>query len=455
MKRLLIAFAALVVTGAGDLAASESTVSRETSPSGITYTLIQMPDADRVSIRMAWKTDWVYRDDTHPLAPQIGTQLLLAGGAEGYAPGEAGELFEDMQVGSQLSPMPDHIYGELHFPLAELDEAIAIANAHLRAPDLDDRWLARIRDGMVERITEGQRMPLDKAARALRWAVLGDQPLRRGLSLDEPGDLDGITRADVQAWQEETITGDPASVVLAGNLDREAAGAAIDALLEGTPEATATEPGSATGDFSPRRILLHRPDVRATQLLLAAPIPPVREGQDTEDLLILGALGQGDQSVLFQAVRNEMRASYQFGAGLAAYNRDMRILVMTGALEDARLAEAEEVVRGAYAEFRDAGIGDALEARRANLLTVLRQGQRLPQQVSSGALHGDVNEQDPTRVVRLVEEVEALTQADILERLAEAYPAAEDLIVVAVSPDPDSLPGACVISEPREAVDCP
>ena len=39
-------------------------------------------------------------------------------------------------------------------------------------------------------------------------------------------------------------------------------------------------------------------------------------------------------------------------------------------------------------------------------------------------------------------------------RLRNDFPAPDGFVVIAVSPDADGLPGACVIKTPRESMDC-
>jgi zinc protease len=61
----------------------------------------------------------------------------------------------------------------------------------------------------------------------------------------------------------------------------------------------------------------------------------------------------------------------------------------------------------------------------------------------------------PGRALQMPEELDAVTETSLLERLRAAYPAPDDFIIIAVSPDVDALPGACVIATPPEAAACP
>jgi hypothetical protein len=62
--------------------------------------------------------------------------------------------------------------------------------------------------------------------------------------------------------------------------------------------------------------------------------------------------------------------------------------------------------------------------------------------------------QDANLALTLSSLLDKVTGATIEARAASAFPKAETLIVLAVSPDASALPGACVITSPAEAVNC-
>ena len=158
-------------------------------------------------------------------------------------------------------------------------------------------------------------------------------------------------------------------MIVAGGREAKAAGDALEALLDGLPDVTPALAQQITPDCSPRRILLHDPTARVTNLAFLGPLPPTEAGAELEDLILIHALGGNDQSVLFNAVRTELRASYGFNAGIANYTRDHRFFYMAGEVETAKLADAERVVREAYGSFRQAGTLDELAERKTPFAT--------------------------------------------------------------------------------------
>ena len=61
---------------------------------------------------------------------------------------------------------------------------------------------------------------------------------------------------------------------------------------------------------------------------------------------------------------------------------------------------------------------------------------------------------DSSRTLKLLEEIEAITDESIAERVSSAFPKPDDMMVVVDSPDENALPDACVITTPEAALGC-
>lgn len=430
--------------------------SQQVSPKGVAYTLLHLPDQDDVSIHIAWPTDWAYRSDVNPAAPYVGSELILSGGAEGYPAGEVGERFADLNVVGELYiSVADNVIGELTFNRNDIDEVIAIANTHLRAPTLDEKWFERTQSGLEQEMVEAKSQPIHKVFDTARWAVFGHQPLREAISLDVPDTIRRVSPSEVEEWHQETITGIPEAVIIAGEISAKEAGRALDKLLHGLPdvEASSQKP-EAISDFSPKRILLHVPDSEFTFISFIGQIPASSEPGEISDYLIADALGGGEHSSLFQAIRGELRASYDFEAGISNYTRDRRFLYMSGQVEGAKLDQVAKVVRKTYLDLLREGLdgvlGNLKEPYREHFTTLPEYIVDLARSELQNALDG----YEVGRSLSLNDELSQITEDEILKRLAQVYPRPDDFVVIAVSPDPSALPGACVIKTPQEALDC-
>ncbi|WP_299403654.1 insulinase family protein [uncultured Roseobacter sp.] len=453
MKHFAVAvIASLVLSGCSDDAPSSNT---ETSPGGIDYVRLYIPEAEVVAIQIAWPTDWPLREDANQAVPYIGADLILAGGADGFPASEVVEMFADLQVTGRLSVTSDNVLGSLVAPKENLGKAFEIANAHLRAPLLERGWFEGIQQSFAANMAEASAAPAHQGFAAVRWAVLGDIPLRRALSVDPPEQITSATPEDVASWHRETIVRNDAKIVIAGAIDAEEAGAAIDDLFAGLPAAGARVAKTPSTDFTPRRILLHVPEANTSTLSFVAPMPPMRDGGELEDIILVSALGEGKDSVLFEAVRTQLRATYGLSAHLDAYTRDIRLLYFGGEVETSKLAQAATIVQEAYASFREVGPPQGfLESLEGPFVAQSKKTAADPVAASTSALMALLDDQDPSVALDLASALDRVTSETLRQRLANAFPAAQDFIIVAVSPDADALPNACVISKPRDVTDC-
>lgn len=353
-----------------------------------------------------------------------------------------------------LSPSAGFLFGSLVVPKEHLHDALKVTNAHLRAPALAENWLDRIKGGFAAKIAEITSKPETEAFNALRWAVLGDTPLRRSLSVDPPEQISAVTRADVERWHRQTMLRNTAKIAIAGPVSTKEAGRAIDALFAGLPEGKTPGIVPPKANFAPRRILLHVPDANVSSLTFVAPLPPTRDGGEFEDLIIITALGGGDQSILFDSVRTRLRASYGFEAGAGVYSQDLRFLTMSGQVETAKVGEAESVVREAYTDFRKSGPSGDLRERKVPFATAAENNKSNPSTNALDAVISMLDGKDPANAIRLKNRLDKVTEESVKARLDKIYPSPDSFVVLAVSPDANALPGACVIKTAAEAVDC-
>ncbi|MCY1708415.1 hypothetical protein [Pannonibacter sp. SL95] len=153
MKHFAVAaFAMILLAGCQEGEKLDATI--ETSPAGIEYARLYIPEAEDVAIQIAWPTDWALRDDVNQAVPYIGKDLILAGGAEGFPPGEVVETFADLKAKGMLSVTADYLHGQLIVPKDNLDKAVEIATAHLANPTMDQGWFDRVQQSLASKVAE-------------------------------------------------------------------------------------------------------------------------------------------------------------------------------------------------------------------------------------------------------------------------------------------------------------
>jgi zinc protease len=428
----------------------------EKSPGGIEYLRVMIPSADDTVIRIAWPSDWAFRAEANQAVPFIGVDLILAGGAEGHPAGEVVETFADLRAeGSLWVNNNDHVMGVLTAPKENFSAAVKIANAHLRAPLLAQDWFERMRDQDAADMAEAAAKPFNKGLDALYWSALGDSSLRRMLAYETSDEIAAATRDEVVQWHRETFFRSPAKIVIVGDVTASEAGMAVDGILEGLPDGKVFEPQKAEVNTTPKRILLHLPDAQTTNLLFVAPISALSSHfHESEEFVLLNALGGDDTSVLFDAVRTKLRATYGFSAGTFQVSSDQRFLVLYGDVETAKVTEVERVVRDTYAAFRNAGPDGDLQRGKEPFLANVRENENDPSVRSMTVLLSEILGHERGSAFDMKPGFESVTADSLKARLQSSFPDADDFTVLAVSPDGEALLGACVVSKPAEAVGC-
>jgi len=264
----------------------------------------------------------------------------------------------------------------------------------------------------------------------------------------------GVTREMVTEWAETAFQRNGAVVAIAGDITATDAGLYIDQLFEGLPEGEAKVVGSSKADYSAKRIVFHAPDSQTSTLSLIGKLPPAKEGSYYQDQIIANAISGGWESGVFGAVRTELRAAYGFYAGVDGMTSEHRILIMTGQVETAKLAEAEQKAREAYAQFRAEPTIKKLSALTKPYVTGLKEDYKDTGSMAYDAMISKIYGMDSSRALKLLDEIDAITEESIKQRLDTAFPKADELMVIVNSPDAKVLPEACVITAAKDALDC-
>jgi len=406
-----------------------------------------------ITITVAWPSDWSYQAANHPAVPYIGSEAILSGGTEALKPQELLEVFNDANASGWLGAGADYLYGELSFPREYTDEVVPLAAEMLATPQLDPAWISRIASGFRANQEEMQAQSTTQMWMAARKAIFGDEPLLNYLSLPDTEDITNVTPDMVRAWHSETLTQDVPVIVVTGAINASDAGQAVDTMLGQLPERAEPEPQNAIANFAQRTILLHLPDAEKSTMGFIGQLPPTSEGGDLVDLIAVQMLSSAE-GPLFNAVRTEMRATYGLQAAYANFDRATRILVISGEIETEKLAQAHEVILKTYKDFRSDPKLDGLGSIRDSLADGTDQNVSYVDAAARTIRELALDGQDPKITPKLGDAIRAISPEDVQQRLLQAFPEADDLIVVVASPDANALPGACVITAVSQVTSC-
>ncbi len=409
---------------------------------------------DKITITIAWPMHWAYEAKNNPAVPYVAADTILNGGTKALAPQEVLEFFNDKDARGRFYVRANHAFGELTFPEEYLEEIVSIASEMLSTPQFDEAWIERIKKGLSANTTQAQTKIARRMEAVARLAILGEGALDDFLSLSDLDAIDKVEVDDLRRWHAETIVGSGLTIAVTGAISREDAAKAIDRLLFALPEGRDRSAPAVEADFSPKTILLHLPDAEKSILGFFGRLPPSAEGGYLTDLLALRFFARPVDGPLFDAVRTVLRASYGFDAGYMNYGRAIRIMFISGEVESAKLGEATASILNRYEDFRTKpDLTDFAAMRRdfvggstRNVQYVDIAARRILQLALDGHETGDAP--------RLGELLNDIRLDIVIERLSRVFPSRDELIVVAVSPNADALPGACVITRIEMAARC-
>lgn len=427
-----------------------------TSPNGQEFAFLARPDAEIVAIQIAFPMDWTLDQGRNPAVAHIAADVMVAGGAEGFSPEEVLETMQDLGAEAFLYPEMTSLRGGLNVRPEHLDGALTLANAVLRAPRFEETWMRRSIDSFVSDFADFNAQSATQGYYALRLAMMGDTAYVEGQSLTDGAAIAAVTAQMARDWHAETIKSGRVLVAVSGPITAKQAAEAVDKLFAGIPRAEGGFSDPMPRPYQARQILLHVPQAEKTTLTMVAPIPPSVGTADYQDILGVLALSGDDQSLLFQGVRNELRASYGLNAALDMYARNNRILAISGEVDTDKTAATRDMIVKIYGDMATVPLDPAQLTRWKDLLSdgftqsIDDTTNRATVMVTS-MLQG----LDPFLFEKTPEWLASLDAQSVMRRYAQDYPTPQQVTIMAVSPDAAALAGACVITEPRAVLDCP
>jgi predicted Zn-dependent peptidase len=208
----------------------------------------------------------------HPAVAELLTETLFAGTAERDRVGIDDEL---AAVGADLGASVDperllvHGSGLADGLPAILDVLADVLTGAVHA----DREVARERERLVERIAVARAQPRTVAREALQRVRYGDHPITREMPTGEA--VATVTAEQVRAVQAAGLLPRGSLLTLVGDIDPDAAAAAVAAALGGwTGDGTAVELGAPPAPPAGDVHLVHRPGSVQSQLRLSGPAVP-------------------------------------------------------------------------------------------------------------------------------------------------------------------------------------
>ncbi len=453
MTKALLASAVLALQMTESFAASPS-IDEHLSAGGARFVLASVPEAEDLVIQVAWPVDWAVDRTINQVAPILATTSQFASGAEGYDPGDFFALLEGAGAEARLTVDQDFAYGTVLSPLGDAEDVLAAVNAHLRRPRFDEAWFRRYRDSFRDFLAEKQNGRPWLAFDAIYWAAFGDHPFRRTAVFRDLDAARNVARSDLASWAAATYTSAPHALIVAGDVDAVKAGRLVDLLLRGLPGKPVPRASLPVGVPKVGKVLIHAPHAEDSYAAIIGAVTVPSEWPRHHDGFIQWTLSHSGGGILNDAARGSLRAAYFIDAEVGEFHYDSHFLLIHGSVDTAKAGAAVEKLLQVYDGYVKSPLTEGLERFRSRTQESSSRNLSDPIDLAHAALKAVLRGHDVAVIQERLASAEWLTPEEVRKRVREGYPDAGDLLVVVVSPDPDALPGACVIEAPKEVLEC-
>ncbi|UYN94396.1 MAG: insulinase family protein [Enhydrobacter sp.] len=347
---LLWASAAILVTGR----AWAIDIKEVTTPLGIKAWLVEDRNVPIVTLSFSFA-------DGTALEPrqQKGVTSLMASLLTDGAGALDAQAFrrrqEEASASLSFGASLDRTTGSLRTLSAKRDEGFELLRLALDAPRFDEDMLERRRAQFIAGLNQAEQRPASVAERTLSEIVFAGHPYATDSSGMREA-LRTLTRDDVKSRATAVLDRTGMVVAAVGDIDEADLSRLLDRTFGMLPAGAAkpSPPGWAP-PMRPRTVVVERP---VPQSAVRIAVPAVtRNHPDWFPASVMTHIlgGGGQQSRLFDEVREKRGLAYGVSAGLRP-NTKASLLVVSTASANERVAEAIRVIRGEMARLRDDGV---------------------------------------------------------------------------------------------------
>ena len=333
-----------------------------TTPLGIKAWLVQDKSAPAVSLSFSFAGGTA----SDPVGQMGVTNLmatLLTDGAGSLSAQAFRQRQEDAAASLGVSASLDRLGGTLRVLSANREEGFELLRLALTEPRFDADMIEQRRAQVIASINQANQRPGSVAGRTLMETEFAGHPYANNPD-GAPDELRKLTREELKRRAAALLirngliiaaVGDIEEAELARLLDR-----AFGSLPLGVPPALPPEWKPPT---KVRTVVVERPVPQSTALLALPGI--ARDDPDWYAALVLNHVlgGSGQQSRLFNEVREKRGLAYSASSSLRVYKRAALLVVSTASANE-RIAEAIRVVKAELTRLRVDGpteqeLGDA------------------------------------------------------------------------------------------------
>ena len=283
---------------------------------------------------------------------------LLTDGAGPFAAQAFRQRQQDAGASLGFSASLDRLGGSLRVLSANREEGFELLRLALTQPRFDTGMLEQRRAQTIASLNQSNQRPGTVAARTLMATLFAGHPY----AADPQGTREGLAAVTPDLLRKRAaalLTRGGLTIAAVGDISEAELARQIDRAFGGLPMGVPLPlPPQWTPPTKPRTVVVERPVPQSTVLMAVPGI--ARDDPEWYAALVMNHVlgGGGQQSRLFNEVREKRGLAYGASSALRTYKR-AALLVMSTASANEKVAEAIRVIRTEMARLRNEGVTEA------------------------------------------------------------------------------------------------
>lgn len=338
-------------TGAGAVDVKEIT-----TPRGLKAWLVEDKSAPVVALSFSFAGGVASEAKKERGATSFAAALLTDGA--GSSPSQAFRTrLEDAAASIGFSASSDRLSGSLRVLTATRDEGFELLRLALTQARFDSDMVEQRRGQFISSLNQESQRPGSVASRTLTDTLFAGHPYASDLAAVREG-LASLTADDLRRRAKALLVRDGLLISAVGDIDAAELGRQLDRAFGDLPQGAAQPlPPDWTPPTRPRTVVVER-GVPQSSVQIALP-GIARDDPDWYAASVMNyILGGGQQSRLFNEVREKRGLAYSVSSGLRTYTKASLLVVSTGNANE-KVGEAIRVIRAELARMRSEGVTEA------------------------------------------------------------------------------------------------
>jgi zinc protease len=353
--RSLVALLLACIVGLAAAPAGAVEVKQVTTPLGLKAWLVE----DKSTPVVALSFSFAAGSASEPAGQKGVTSLaalLLTDGAGSLTAQDFRQRQEDAAASLGFSASPDRLSGGLRVLSANRDEGFELLRLALTEARFDPEMVDQRRAQVIAALNQATQRPRSVAQRTLAATVFAGHPYAR----DSDGlreSLTALTAAELKARAQALLVRAGLTITAVGDIDAAELGRQLDKAFGSLPQGALPAP---LPDWTPasqaKSVTIERP-VPQSAMLIAMPGIPRSDPDWYAYLVMNNILGGGQQSRLFNAVREKRGLAYGISSDVRDYRKAALLVISSGSANE-KVAETLRVIRSEIARLRSEGVSE-------------------------------------------------------------------------------------------------